>query len=178
MARTTFARLKKVRSSKSFLLPKNLSDGEMMERKIRKYAHGLSAVYVHMSFKAKYCHEVFSIKEFREACESCFRNVAINYDFGLLNIGFDMEHVHMIVELGKYSEPEVRKALKGTSGKKLLEMFPEIKRKFFWGSGLWGRQYYCYSIGSDMNVLQNYIKKQKFFMAMNDPEQMALTSYR
>lgn len=148
-----------------------------MQRDIQKYAHGLSSIYVHMSFKVKYCHEVFDIKDFREACEDCFKDVAVDYDFAMLNIGFDSDHVHTIIDLGKYSEPEVRKLLKGTSGKKLLEQFPEIKKQFFWDSGLWGRQYFCYSIGSDMRVLQNYIKQQKFFTIMQDKTQRTLDSY-
>ena len=84
----------------------------------------------------------------------------------------------MIIDLGKYSEPELRKLFKGTSGFRLLKQFPEIKQKYFWGSGLWGRQYYCYSIGSDMKVLKNYIRKQKFFAIMQDNEQMTLETYR
>ena len=146
-------------------------------RDIQKYAHGLSSIYVHMSFKVKYCHRVFDIEEFREACEACFKEVADDYSIHIISIGFDRDHVHMINDLGKYSEPDVRRFFKGTSGKKLLEQFPEIKKKYFWGSGLWGRQYYCYSIGSDMRVLQNYIKKQKFFTIMQDKEQTTLEAY-
>jgi len=148
-----------------------------MRKEIRKYAHGLSNIFVHMSFKVKYCHKVFEIKEFREACESCFKEVAVKYSVEIFVIGFDSDHAHAILDLGKYSEPDIRKWLKGTSGKKLLENFPEVKRKYFWGSGLWGRQYYCYSIGSDMNVLNNYVKKQKFFSSMQSKDQKMLLEY-
>lgn len=146
-------------------------------RTIQKYAHGLSSVYVHMSFKVKYCHQVFNIKEFREACQEIFKQVAEKYDFVILQLGFDANHVHIIIDLCKYSEPQIRKLLKGTSGKKLLEQFPGIKRKYFWGSGLWGKQYYCYSIGSDMDALQNYVGKQKFFIVMQFKDQTSLGSF-
>jgi len=149
----------------------------MRREDIQKYAHGLSSVFVHMSFKAKYCHKVFDIKEFREACETCFKETAEKYEIELKSVGFDSNHTHLIAGLGKHSEPEIRKLFKGISGKFLLKQFPEIKKKYFWGSGLWGRQYYCYSIGSDMNTLKNYIKKQKFFFVMQDKEQTTLDAY-
>lgn len=148
-----------------------------MQRDIERYAHGLSSIFVHMSFKVKYCHKVFDIKEFREACEKCFWETAEGYNINMVSLGFDREHVHLISDLGKYSEPELRKLFKGISGYKLLKQFPEIKKNYFWGSGLWGRQYYCYSIGSDMNVLKRYIQKQKFFATMQDKKQTTLTAY-
>ena len=148
-----------------------------MRETIQKYAHGLSSIYAHLSFKAKYCHKVFDIKEFKEACEECFQKIASEKKIDLQSLGFDSDHIHMICDMGKYSEPELRKIFKGISGCKLLKQFPEIKKKYFWGSGLWGRQYYCYSIGSDMNALKNYIKKQKFFTIMQNKEQTTLSAY-
>ena len=148
-----------------------------MRDKIQKYSHGLSSIYAHLSFKIKYSHKVFEIKDFREACEECFQKIASDKKINLQSLGFDSDHIHMICDLGKYSEPQIRKIFKGISGFKLLKQFPEIKKKYFWGSGLWGRQYYCYSIGSDMNSLQNYIKKQKFFTLMQNKEQTTLSAY-
>jgi len=137
----------------------------------------LSRIYAHMSYKTKYCHNVFENKDFREACGECFKEISEEYSIDMLSLGFDANHIHFISDLGKYSEPELRKIFKGISGHKLLKQFPEIKKKYFWGSGLWGRQYYCYSIGSDMRVLQRYIKKQKFFTVMQDETQTTLESY-
>jgi REP element-mobilizing transposase RayT len=38
-------------------------------------------------------------------------------------IGFDKDHVHIIVDIGLYSIVEVAKKLKGVSGYKLLRAF-------------------------------------------------------
>jgi len=148
-----------------------------MRENIQKYAHGLSSIYVHMSFKVKYCHKIFDIKDFREACGECFQKIATEKEMNLQSLGFDSDHIHMICDLKKYSEPELRKIFKGISGYKLLKQFPAIKKKYFWDSGLWGRQYYCYSIGSDMNSVKSYIKKQKFFTIMQNKEQTTLEAY-
>jgi len=91
------------------------------------------------------------------------------------SIGFDNNHLHIIPDLEKYSEPELRKTFKGRSGYFLLKKFPWLKQKYFWGSGLWGSQYYCYSIGSDMHVLDRYIAKQRYFIAPDNTRQSSLT---
>ena len=132
-------------------------------RDIKKYSHGLSSIYAHISYKVKYCHKVFVLKDFREACETCFREIAENYKVSIISIGFDLDHIHMISDLGKYSEPQLRKFFKGISGKKLLEQFPEIKKKYFWGSGLWSGTKYVYSVGRDKFAIEKYVAKQKYF---------------
>ncbi|MBI5061759.1 MAG: transposase, partial [Candidatus Aenigmarchaeota archaeon] len=52
------------------------------------------------------------------------------------------------------------KWFKGTSGRKLLKEFPEIKRKYFWGSGFWGSQSYIDSVGRNPEIIKNYVKNQ------------------
>ena len=148
-----------------------------MKRDTVKYAHGLSRIWVHISFKAKYCHPIFDFKEIREECQNIIKEISDTKSIEIYTIGFDNNHLHLITDLGKYSEPNLRKLFKGTTGKKLLEKFSWLKQKYFWGSGLWGRQYYCYSIGSDIRVLNKYVQKQKFFTAMHHPDQMTLESF-
>jgi len=149
-----------------------------MKRDTVKYSHGLRRIWVHMSFKVKYCHEVFEHREIREACMEIFKEVAENYGIEIQSMGFDSNHVHFIPDFGKYSEPEIKKIFKGTSGRKILKKFPWLKKKHFWGSGLWGRQCYTYSIGSDMNSLKNYVRKQKFFTGMvHSNDQKRLSSF-
>ena len=148
-----------------------------MKRDTVKYAHGLKRIWVHMSFKVRYCHKIFQHEEIRNECQKIFNGVAKEKDINLKTVGFDANHAHCIADLGNYSEPELKKLFKGTSGRKLLKRFPWLKKKYFWGSGLWGRQYYCYAIGSDMAVLNKYVQRQKFFTAMHDPAQQTLARY-
>ena len=60
------------------------------------------------------------------------------------------------------------KTVKGTSGKHLLEKFPLIKKKFFWGSGLWSGTKYIYSVGRDKKFVERYVAKQKYFYVTKD----------
>ena len=168
------ADLKNVHDSVNFLLLKSFLEVGKMNRDTKKYAHGLSRVWVHMSFKVRHCHKIFAFAEVREECKKIILEAAQELGVDIKSIGFDENHLHIIPDLEKYSEPELRKTFKGGSGYFLLKKFPWMKHKYFWGSGLWGSKYYCYSIGSDMHVLDRYIAKQKYFMMPDNTRQMSL----
>jgi putative transposase len=70
--------------------------------------------------------------------------------------------VHAVIELGpEASEAYVVKKLKGTSAKYLLREFPKVKRRYFWGSGLWNPGYFCVTVGdSYYETTKAYVKKQ------------------
>lgn len=40
-----------------------------MNTDLVSYSHAQIRIWVHISLKVKYCHEVFDIREFREACQ-------------------------------------------------------------------------------------------------------------
>ena len=68
--------------------------------------------------------------------------------------------MHSLIEIGIYSRPQIAKFLKGTSGKKLLNEFPEMKRECFWDSGLWNPSYWGDAVGEDEERVAPYIKNQ------------------
>ena len=121
----------------------------------------ITRIELHVSYKVKYCHKVFDITEFKTRCAEIFREVAKNLKVIIEEMGFDGDHMHMdIMMLHTQRLCDINKAFKGTSGAKLLKEFPEIKRKYFWGSGLWGKQAYGDSVGRDPTIIRNYVKNQ------------------
>src|SRR3989344_1081320 len=84
-----------------------------------RYSSQVGEVWVHFMFKIKY--------EIR-----CKDN----------ELGFDDNHVHMVLDLGIKSKPELAKKVKGFVGRKFFMVFPELKKSkaeggLFWDSGLW-----------------------------------------
>ena len=134
-----------------------------MNKDLVSYAHAQYRIWIHVSLKVKYCHEVFDIREFREACQEMmiciFESHNIEYD----RIGFDSNHFHTIIDLGLWRISELIKVMKGISEYKLLKQFPEIKKKYFYGSGLWSGTKYVYSVGRDKASVERYVAKQKYF---------------
>src|SRR3989338_10123378 len=134
-----------------------------MKQDLLKYSHGVGRLYAHIRLKTKYCNKVFEKEpKFREACEKIFYEIADENNLEIGVPGFDDNHMHMIVDVGLTSIPYIKKLFKGTSGRKLFQQFPEIKRKYFWGSGLLARSIYFYGVGRDKKQMEAYVAKQKF----------------
>ena len=127
------------------------------------YSSSIGRNTLHMSFKVKYCHEIFDDKLVEKRCAEIFWEVDEKYDgITLYEIGFDRDHVHIDVDGGpNYAPKDIAKLLKGTSGRKLLKEFPYLKNKYFWGSGMWNPSYYFDSLGSrTKEEMDEYIRNQ------------------
>jgi hypothetical protein len=81
---------------------------------------------LHLSFKTKYCHNIFNFPDVQRRCEEIFREVSEKHRWILREIGFDQDHVHITIDAGTDGPKDIAKALKGTSGKKILSEFPDI----------------------------------------------------
>ncbi len=82
-------------------------------------------------------------------------------DFSPQRRSFDRDHIHMIIDMGLYSKHELAKKLKGYTASKLFKLEPWIKKKWFWGSGLWNPAYDCRSM-SDEKFYLRYLDKQLY----------------
>ena len=73
----------------------------------------------------------------------------------------DMDHVHCFVSAPpKLSITTIVKYLKGITGRKLFEQFPELKGKL-WKGELWNHSYYVETIGSiSEDTIRRYIENQ------------------
>jgi putative transposase len=70
-------------------------------------------------------------------------------------------HIHMLVESPThYSPAKIAQYLKGKSSYQLQREFPEL-RKQYWGQHLWGRGYFCATVGAvtEEQIMQ-YIQDQ------------------
>ena len=131
-----------------------------------EFVRGSSSIFrieAHMSFKTKYCHNVFDIVEFKDRCAELLLEAAAGIGAQITELGFERNHVHMDIQWLRItlSADQVAKKLKGTSGRKLLREFPGIKKRFFWGSGLWSPVIYGDSLGREPEQMRGYIRGQE-----------------
>ena len=140
-----------------------------------RYTSAVGEAWMHFSFKVKYCHNIFDIFGVRNAAKALLIKACKKYEIILAKIGFDSNHVHGRIDINNYSRPQAAKLLKGYIASKLFILFPEIKRKYFWGSGLWNPVYFMESVGRDVDFIDNYIMKQKY--AKQDCVRVKLSAY-
>ena len=115
---------------------------------------------MHLCFKVKYCHPVFEDELVVKICSDIFYTTAKELDAEIQELGFGRDHCHMIVDLGLNSIPHFAKYMKGRSGYFLLKAFPELKRRYFWGSGFWSPVVYFDSVGKNEDKMRDYVRRQ------------------
>lgn len=126
-----------------------------------RYSSAVGEVWVMLSLKVKYCHTIFDNLGIRELMNSLLILAFNLYSISWKKISFDRDHVHIILDLGIYSKPELAKKVKGFTAKKLFTLEPWIKKRWFWGSGLWNPAYDCRSM-SDEDFYSRYLDKQMY----------------
>jgi len=150
------------------------------DKMIHKYSSSLGTLTAHVSFKTKYCHRIFKYPRIKARCEEIFREVSAEYGFLIVELGFDNDHVHLIIDAGvRYSMSEIAHALKGASARKILAEFPTLKRVYFWGSGMWNPTIYFDSVGERTeNSAQHYVAMQGYSREVKrNPGQQSILGY-
>jgi putative transposase len=129
-----------------------------------RYSSAVGEIWVMATFKIKYCHKIFDVQGYRELTEALLHQAFSKYKINCRKLAFDSDHVHIILDMGLYGKIEIAKNIKGYVGQKLLNMLPNLKKKKFWGSGLWNPAYDIRSI-NDMAFYERYLDKQKYASA-------------
>ncbi|MCK5283633.1 MAG: transposase [Nanoarchaeota archaeon] len=137
-----------------------------------RYSSANGEVWVMTTFKAKYCHNIFDSQAVRELTDALLNEAFSLYQIRCKKLAFDSDHLHIILDMGIYSKPELAKMLKGYVAKKLFELMPWLKQKYFWGSGLWNPAYDIRNV-NDMGFYLRYLDKQKY----SGTGQKMLTAY-
>ena len=128
-----------------------------------RYSSMVGESWHHFSFKVKYCHPIFDKEAVRNECHVFFIEAFERNKIRCREIGFDSNHVHGIIDIGNYSRPQVAKLIKGYVAKRFFKMFPYIKKKYFYGSGLWNPASWIDSVGKDMEFMESYVRKQRYY---------------
>lgn len=115
-------------------------------------------------------HIVWSVKHRRKILsaeiESYLKELAIEigedkgFTVKLFECG-EMDYIHCFISAPpKLSVTIIVKYLKGITGRKLFEKYPDLREKL-WKGQLWNHSYYCETIGcvSEENI-KRYIEKQ------------------
>ena len=72
-----------------------------------------------------------------------------------------VNHIHILVSAPSYLSPaKIAQYLKGKSSFRLMQEFP-VLRKRYWGIHLWGRGYFCSTVGAvTEETIKKYIEDQ------------------
>ena len=132
-----------------------------MKNNLIHYRTSVCNINYHMVWSVKYRRKILSaeIEEFLKDLA-----IEIGRDKGFTVKLFEcrnMDHVNCFITAPpKLSVTNIVKYLKGITGRKLFEKYPEIKESLYKGQ-LWNHSYYCETIGSvSEENIKRYIEKQ------------------
>jgi len=97
----------------------------------------------------------------RDELVELFQGTAERFSHEIVSIEIATDHVQLFVEAdAKWSPAEIAKQFKGYSGQTILKGHPELKQRYFWGSGLRKDGYYVGTTGAvSEDVVRRYIEE-------------------
>ena len=129
---------------------------------IMSISHAEHALGYHIVFCPKYRHQVLSYRVEVEL-KHILTEVCVTYDWKLhaLEVMPDLDHV--FVQADHRTAPvQIAKTMKSISAVYIFTKFPDLKRRKFWGSGLWSKGTFYSSVGGvSEEAIKRYIETQK-----------------
>ena len=132
---------------------------QLME--LRRNTHHAFRIMYHFVWIPKYRHKVF-IEPYRSTLKNIIQKIAYDYDIEIVEIEIPVDHIHMVVRgEPKDSPSRIMQIIKSLSAREFFRLYPEIKRKYFWGGKLWTQSYFVETIGNaNEDVIREYVQNQ------------------
>ncbi len=129
-----------------------------------KIHYGRGYVYnikYHIVWCVKYRKKILRDKIW-EKLKEILEVIAKDNNFKIIDLSADKDHVHMLIECSpQHYIPDIMKALKGVSARRLFQSYPELK-KGLWGGHLWNPSYFVCTVSEHTEeMIKEYIKKQE-----------------
>jgi len=115
----------------------------------------------HFVWIPKYRHKVF-VEPYRTALKSIIGKIGYDYDIEIVELEIPPDHIHMVVRSEpKISPSHVMQIIKSISAREFFRLYPEVKKKYFWGGKLWTKSFFVETIGNaSEDVIRKYVQDQ------------------
>jgi len=116
----------------------------------------------HIVFCPKYRRKVIKGK-IETVIKNTILDICNTYGYNLIQLETMPDHLHIFLSAPPAIAPaEIVKTLKSITANTVFKIFPRLKRRYFWGSGLWSRGYYVGTAGNvSAETIKRYIENQK-----------------
>ncbi|MFA5298750.1 MAG: IS200/IS605 family transposase [Lutibacter sp.] len=124
-------------------------------------SHNKSLLLYHIVCPIKYRRKVLS-DEITNTFKSICIEIASRYEIHFLEIGFDEDHVHFLIQSVPMMSPKkIVNTIKSLTAREVFRLHPEVKR-FLWGGKFWSSGYYINTVGQYANeeVIKKYVQSQ------------------
>ena len=131
-----------------------------MSDRYRKGAHCVYDIKYHFVWKTKYSYRVLKEKVDKKL-RQIIMEICKEKRFHIVSGNVRPNHVHILVSCPSNIAPsQVVQFLKGKSSYRLQREFREIQKRY-WGGSLWGRGYFCATVGAlSEEMIKRYVENQ------------------
>ena len=115
----------------------------------------------HFVWIPKYRHKVFT-DPYRDTLKNILYKIGYDYNIEIVELEIPADHIHMIVKSEpKISPSDIMQIIKSISARSFFKLYPDIKRKYFWGGKLWTQSFFVETIGNaTKEVIRTYVQNQ------------------
>jgi putative transposase len=124
-------------------------------------SHNVSVLIYHIVCPSKYRKVVFDEAVEKVIRETCIE-IAKRYEIVFLEIGFDKDHAHFLVQsVPMYSPTKLARIIKSILAREILKQVTNVKKQL-WGGEFWSKGFFISTVGKhgDEKKLMNYVRSQ------------------
>ena len=128
---------------------------------LRRNSHHVFRIMYHFVWIPKYRHKIF-IEPYRESLKLIIKKIGYDYNIEIVELEMPSDHVHMVVKSEpKVSPSDIMQIIKSISARRFFKLYPQIKRKYFWGGKLWTQSFFVETVGNTNDkIIREYVQNQ------------------
>lgn len=128
---------------------------------LQRNSHHVFRIMYHFVWIPKYRHKVFH-EPYRGSLKGIIEKIGYDYNIEIVELEVPVDHIHMVVRTEpKISPSDIMQIIKSISAREFFRIYPDIKKRYFWGGKLWTQSYFVETIGNrNEEVIRAYVQNQ------------------
>lgn len=128
---------------------------------LQRNTHHIFRIMYHFVWIPKYRHKVF-VEPYRTVLKDIIEQIGYDYNIEIVEVEVPLDHIHMVVRSEpKVSPSDIMQIIKSISARQFFRLYPDIKKKYFWGGKLWTQSYFVETIGNaNEDTIRKYVQNQ------------------
>jgi len=128
---------------------------------LQRNTHHVFRIMYHFVWIPKYRRKVFS-EPYRTVLKNIIEQIGYDYNIEIVEIEILVDHIHMVIRSEpKVSPSDIMQIIKSVSARQFFRLYPDVKKKYFWGGHLWTQSFFVETIGNaNEEVIRAYVKNQ------------------
>ena len=128
---------------------------------LTRNSHHIFRIMYHFVWIPKYRYKVFN-EPYRSSLKELIYKIGYDYNIDIVELEIPTDHIHMVVQSEpKHCPSHIMQIIKSISARNFFKLYPEIKKRYFWGGKLWTQSFFVETIGNaNDKVIRKYVRNQ------------------